>query len=166
MTFFSLKNLFILVPLLFITSCGPAFLQGTNTPLSQGDSKKKENKDIKIKFEKLGLVGHFSWLKGPFPSPTKESSFRIILKDQSNNFTQLSSTYEFRVFIIMPSMGHGPADSGTFQALEPYLYVNEGLYFNMEGDWKIFVDVCVKGKDICDEANLVDSSSYYFEMES
>ena len=163
MTLF-LKNSFILASLLFFTSCGPAFLQGTNTPSLQRDSKKEEKQNIKIKFEKLGLIGHFSWLKGPFPSPSKESSFSIIFKDQTGNFTQLVPSYEFRVFIIMPSMGHGPADPGTFERLQPHLYVNKDLYFNMEGDWQIFVDVCVKGANTCEGSNLIDSSSYFFEM--
>ena len=64
----------------------------------------------------------------------------------------------------MPSMGHGPADSGTFAPLSPNLYVNKDLYFNMEGDWKIYFDICLKGAEICDGENLIDSSSYSFIM--
>ena len=163
---FFLKRLFILISLLILTSCGPAFLQGTNTPSSQGDLKKRVPENIKMKFEKLGVVGHFYWLKGPFPSPSRESSFRITFKDQRGNFTQLIPSYEFRVFIIMPSMGHGPADPGKFERIKPHLYVNKELYFNMEGDWQIFIDVCLKDKDSCDGNNLIDSSSYFFEIGS
>ena len=165
MTFF-LKQSFILISLLIFSGCGPAFLQGTNTPSSQSDFKKKEKENIKLEFEKLGVVGHFSWLKGPFPSSSKESSFRIAFKDQRGNFTQLIESYEFRIFIIMPSMGHGPADPGIFERIKPHLYVNKELYFNMEGDWQIFVDVCLKNEDSCEGNNLIDSSSYFFEMGS
>ena len=161
---FSLKKCFILISLLWLTSCGPAFLQGTNTLPAKGDSKKEGQDKIEINFPKLGFVGHFSWLKGPFPSSSKESAFRIIFKDQKGNFTQLEPTYEFRVFIIMPSMGHGPADPGRFERLGPNVYVNKDLYFNMEGDWQIFVDVCMRNEDTCEGSNLIDSSSYFFEM--
>ena len=35
----------------------------------------------------------------------------------------------------------------------------------MEGDWQIFIDVCLKDKDSCDGNNLIDSSSYFFEID-
>ena len=158
---FILKRYLVLLSLVAFSGCGPAFLQGTSTSLSKDDSKRDEKKVFEIKFEKLGIVGHFSWLKGPYPT-TKESSFFLIFKDEKGNLTQLEDPYEFRVFIVMPSMGHGPADPGTFAPLAPHLYVNKELYFNMKGDWKIYFDVCLKSEKRCEGNNLIDSSSYSF----
>ena len=152
---------YALTILLFLSSCGPMFLEGTNEEVKELAEAKTHN----INFKNSNMKVNFSWIKGPFGDPSKESTFTIQLLDKSGKPRDLKGEQEFRFLIIMPSMGgHGPADYGRLKRLSKGLYLYKGLYLNMEGVWDIYIDLCKKNEVTCNENTRLDEGSLSFEI--
>lgn len=106
-----------------------------------------------MNLNKLGLNIELSWLKGPFGDPSLESRFLMIVRNQDGEITSLDSKYHFYINAWMPSMGHGSAYDGDTELSSKGVYLHRDLYFNMPGDWEVYIDV-YEGEELIDSTKL------------
>ncbi len=91
--------------------------------------------------KKLNLFLSLNWLQGPYGDPALESQFLMIVKNSKGEAVDLPENFWLKVTGIMPSMGHGTDWDGENSRIEKGLYFHKDLYFNMPGDWVLYVDL-------------------------
>ncbi|EQC44603.1 putative lipoprotein [Bacteriovorax sp. BSW11_IV] len=145
------KNLIIIFVLTFFASCG-------NSPQNEHSYEKKitdslENSKEQKTFKSIATSVQLQWLQGPFGDPAQESQFLMVLTNSKGQTVELLEEYSLKVTGIMPSMGHGTDWDGENIRLEKGLYFHKELFFNMPGDWVLYIDL-MKNNEIVETINF------------
>jgi hypothetical protein len=113
-------------------------LSGCNSPVNHqipDTLRKSQSTNDSLAFKEISFTANVTWLKGPFGNINMENSLLVILsKGGLAQSLPEGKTLEF--YATMPSMGHPMEDAGYFEELEPGIYVNRHIRYNMPGDWE------------------------------
>ncbi|MDD0853585.1 hypothetical protein HBN50_10770 [Halobacteriovorax sp. GB3] len=145
--FVSLMTIILLS--VFVSSCGKS-PQEDHSYESQAIQEQLKGT---MNLNKLDLNVELTWLKGPFGDPAFESSFLMIVRDNKGEIKSLDPKYHFYINAWMPSMGHGSAYDGDTEQSSTGVYLHRDLYFNMPGDWEVYIDV-YEGEELIDSTKL------------
>ncbi len=116
--------------LLVISSCGDSpFLKDSREDLSTGSSQ--ETSGV-VKLESLQLAVKTYWREGPLIGD--ESRSLIVLLNRDN--TPVSTDYEVRLKLWMPTMGHGSFPV-SLNEISPGVFEARDIFFTMPGYWDI-----------------------------
>ena len=112
------------------------------------DYKIREDVELKTKLDKrqlemkkLGLKVEFTWLTPLSGSTANKNELLVILKNQQGRAVNLKKNQNLEFYSIMPSMGHPMADAGYFESIEPGIFINKNIVFNMPGDWRMMLTI-------------------------
>ena len=100
--------------------------------LTEMSELKASNKKFKIEHQ---------WVGGPFGSIHQPSSLLIFVRDETGAFAKLPEGTQLGFSALMPSMGHPLDDPGFFKELQPGMYLNSAITFNMPGDWEMKISL-------------------------
>lgn len=125
--------------LLLLSSCEVPILK--NEKLSEYQNRASVTEVPGIFSEKSNRWFDFKWIDGPFGNPHNESPFYLKVYDEQGDLTALDSNFEIIHYGWMPYMGHGTADDGILEEIEPGLYRVYSFYFNMSGLWDIHFEL-------------------------
>lgn len=86
-------------------------------------------------------LSHFdvslTWLVRPRVGGSKSSSLLVKVLDSTSNLVDLPEGVSLEFYAWMPSMGHPLTDAGSFERLSTGVYLNNGIVFNMGGEWEM-----------------------------
>ncbi len=126
-----MRNLYRLVFLLTVVS---ACSSPMNNRVHDAGGEDKTNMELKY-FASMGYEVEIKWVAGPFGSLQQENHLLVLLfKD--GVLTSLPDGQSLEFYATMPSMGHPMEDAGFFTEVDPGIFVNKNIRYNMPGDWK------------------------------
>lgn len=142
------------VLLILFFSCG-------KSPSENHSYESKKTEEIATQksseFKSINLFLSLEWLQGPYGDPAQESQFLMVVKNAQGQSADLPQGYELNVTGIMPSMGHGTDWDGENERLERGLYFHKELYFNMPGDWVLYID-------LVREEEVIETITYFYNL--
>lgn len=115
-------------------------------------SDNAENKaQTNLNFNKYELNIEAQWLDGPHGNLTKTSTLMVIVTGPTGKMTSLPKELNLSFYATMPSMGHPMDDAGHFDEVDPGIYINKHIRFNMPGDWQMELWALDKNFNIKDQ---------------
>jgi hypothetical protein len=94
-----------------------------------------KNQQSSLQFPQLAIAAEARWLQGPFGQITQTNTLLVVLTQNAQAYS-LPEGLTLNFYATMPSMGHPMDDAGFFEEIEPGVYINRSIRYNMPGDWK------------------------------
>ena len=104
-------------------------------------------------FDTLDLQAEVIWLTPAVGDPMVVSDYLLILRNSDGNVAGLSDSLEIFAYGWHTSMGHGSATDGRLEPLSRGVWRNEGLRFNMPGQWELIIQI-YRGDSVLDEVSV------------
>lgn len=111
---------------------------GCNAPINNQVRTDKGNQTLEsepLLFSQTQVSVDFRWLKGPYGQLKQENHLVVFLYQEEEPYS-LPETQSLNFYATMPSMGHPMEDAGFFEEIEPGVYINKSIRYNMPGDWQ------------------------------
>lgn len=101
-------------------------------------------------FADLNIEAEAKWIDGPYGN-IKKPNYLIVFLYKDGRLHSLPEDQTLEFYATMPSMGHPMEDAGFFEEVEPGIYVNKAIRYNMPGSWKNELWIMDKALNIMDE---------------
>ncbi len=99
------------------------------------NSKSQDSSFQAMSFAQLNIDVEYKWVSGPVGRIDQKSHLIVFIYiDGVLQSLPKGLTLEF--YSSMPSMGHPMDDAGFFEEIEPGIFINKNIRFNMAGDWR------------------------------
>ncbi len=101
----------------------------------------------------LDLKIEVIWLSPPVGDPMVVSDYLLVVRGKDGQVAELPENLELFAYGWHTSMGHGSATDGRLEKVSEGIHRNEGLRFNMPGQWELIIQV-YEADELLDETSV------------
>ena len=135
-----------------------AYLASCESPLATKKLKNNEPPFLSSQLssqthslESFDLTLEFQWAQPPQGRLDFLNILVVFMRNQDGVLVSLPEGHTLDFYATMPSMGHPLADPGFFDEVNPGLYLNKNIVYNMPGDWKNDIAILDQNDDVVEQ---------------